>query len=108
VSAYPRIGVCEVRFVLFGPSEPTSFLTTFDVRAILRHSETPTRRSVSPERRHADPFLPSSDKIGIEIINTLNDLAAGNKVQVVVDTGTDVVDPNNVDQILKNKARPSR
>jgi ribose transport system substrate-binding protein len=40
-------------------------------------------------------------KIGIEVINTLNDLAAGQKVPAVVDTGTDVVDQNNVDQFLK-------
>lgn len=40
-------------------------------------------------------------KIGIEVINTLNDLAAGKKVPAVVDTGTDVVDQSNVDQFLK-------
>jgi ribose transport system substrate-binding protein len=40
-------------------------------------------------------------KIGIEVINTLNDLAAGKKVPAVVDTGTDVVDQSNVDQYLK-------
>jgi ribose transport system substrate-binding protein len=40
-------------------------------------------------------------KIGIEAINTLNDLAAEKKVPAVVDTGTDVVDQSNVDQYLK-------
>ena len=40
-------------------------------------------------------------KIGIEVINTLNDLAAGKQVPAVVDTGTDVVDETNVDQFLK-------
>ena len=40
-------------------------------------------------------------KIGIEVINTLHDLAAGNKVPAVVDTGTDVVDQSNVAQFLK-------
>jgi ribose transport system substrate-binding protein len=40
-------------------------------------------------------------KIGIEVINALNDLAAGKKVPAVVDTGTDVVDQSNVDQYLK-------
>jgi ribose transport system substrate-binding protein len=40
-------------------------------------------------------------KIGIEVINTLNDLAAGKQVPAVVDTGTDVVDQTNVDQFLK-------
>ena len=40
-------------------------------------------------------------KIGIEVINTLNDLATGKKVPPVVDTGTDVVDQSNVDQYLK-------
>jgi ribose transport system substrate-binding protein len=40
-------------------------------------------------------------KIGIEVINTLHDLAAGNKVPAVVDTGTDVVDQSNVAEFLK-------
>lgn len=40
-------------------------------------------------------------KIGIEVINTLNDLAAGKQVPAVVDTGTDVVDQSDVDQFLK-------
>ncbi|MBV8378171.1 MAG: sugar-binding protein [Verrucomicrobia bacterium] len=40
-------------------------------------------------------------KIGIEVVNALNDLVAGKKVPAVVDTGTDVVDQNNVDQFLK-------
>jgi ribose transport system substrate-binding protein len=41
-------------------------------------------------------------KIGIEVINTLNDLSEGKSVPAVVDTGVDVVDANNVDQFLKN------
>jgi ribose transport system substrate-binding protein len=40
-------------------------------------------------------------KIGIEVINTMNDLAAGKQVPAVVDTGTDIVDQSNVDQFLK-------
>ena len=40
-------------------------------------------------------------KIGIEVINTMNDLADGKKVPPVVDTGTDVVDQSNVEQYLK-------
>jgi ribose transport system substrate-binding protein len=41
-------------------------------------------------------------KIGIEVINTLNDLSEGKSVPAVVDTGVDVVDANNVDQFIKN------
>jgi ribose transport system substrate-binding protein len=41
-------------------------------------------------------------KIGIEVINTLNDLSEGKSVPAVVDTGVDVVDAHNVDQFIKN------
>jgi ribose transport system substrate-binding protein len=40
-------------------------------------------------------------RIGVEVINTLNDLSEGKSVPPVLDTGVDVVDASNVEQFIK-------